>query len=129
MKYSMEEYRKELDKAHEITCLRDAIDEIMASYREKLYQGLEVGDGVTVHLWSDAHAGTIIRRTKSTLWIRRDRAIRTDNYGMSDCQDYRYEPDENGQIFVAHWSRKYKCFIWQDKTVSVGRHEYYDYSF
>lgn len=54
MKYSMEEYRKELDKAHEITCLRDAIDEIMAPYREKLYQGLEIGDGVTVHLWSDA---------------------------------------------------------------------------
>ena len=129
MKYSIEEYNQELDKAHSITCRGEKIDEIMAPHREKLYQGLEVGDGITIHLWSDAHAATIIRRTKATIWARQDKAIRTDSNGMSDCQSYRYEPDENGSIYECRWSPKRKTFVYLGNSIGVGRHEYYDYSF
>ena len=129
MKYSIEEYNKELDKAHEITCRASKVSEMMAPYREKLFQGLEVGDGVTIHLWTDAHAATIIRRTKSTIWARRDRAIRTDDNGMSESQDYRFEPNEYGYVYECHWSPKRKCFLYMGKPLGVGRHEYYDFSF
>ena len=129
MKYSMEEYRREMEKAGRDTCDGNLIEERMRPFREALYQGLEIGDGVTVHLWSDAHAGTIIRRTGSTLWIRRDRAIRTDSNGMSDCQEYRYEPNEAGTIYTARWSKKYSRFLFGGKSITIGRHEYYDYTF
>lgn len=133
MKYPIEEFKKELEKAHRQTCMADTISEIMRPYRIKLNQGLEVGDGVTVNLYSDSHAGTIVRRTKNTLHIQRDLAIRTDNNGMSDCQEYRYERDPNGSIYKANWSEKFGCFIFggfkDGKSISVGRHEYYDFCF
>lgn len=129
MKYSMAEYSRELAKVSKGTCMADVIDELMAPYREMLYQGLEIGDGVTVHLWSDAHACTIVARTKTVLYLRRDKAIRTDRNGMSDCQAYRYEPDDSNEIFRVNWSRKQKRFLYLGNAVTVGRHEYYDYSF
>lgn len=133
MKYSIEQYKVELDNAHRQTCRGEEIDQIMRPYRIQLNQGLEVGDGVTVNLYSDSHAGTIIRRTKSSLWIQRDIAIRIDSNGIGDCQEYRYERDHNGSIYHARWSDKFGCFIYggfrNGKPVSVGRHEYYDFSF
>ena len=133
VKYSVEEYKEELEKAHRQTCRSDRIDEIMRPFRIKLQQGLEVGDGATVNLYSDSHAGTIIRRTEKSLWIQRDEATRIDSNGMSDCQEYSYKPDPNGTVYHARWSEKYGCFMWggfkDGKPISVGRHEYYDYSF
>lgn len=133
MKYSIEEYKRELDKAHDKTCLWDEIQEIMRPFRVKLYQGLEVGDGVTITLYSDSHACTVIKRTPKTLWAQRDKAFRTDHNGMSDCQEYAYESDPHGHIYKCYWSDKYGCFIYggskDGKAVSTGRHEYYDYSF
>ena len=129
MKYTKEEYQAELEKIREITCLGEAIDQYMRPFLEKLHDGLEVGDGVTINMWTDSHACTVIKRTPKTLTCRRDHAIRTDDYGMSDCQSYRYEPDENGAEYTAHWSKKNGCFMWCGKPISVGRHEYYDFSF
>lgn len=129
MKYSMEQYLNELEKARKITCGYDEIREIMAPYREALYQGLEVGDGVTINLWSDCHAGTIIKRTRCKLWIQRDTAVRVDNNGISENQEYEFYPNPNGTIYEAYWSRKHKAFFLFDNSISVGRHEYYDYSF
>lgn len=132
-KFTIDDYKVELEKAHRQTCRGEEIDKIMRPFRIRLHQELRVGDGVTVNLYSDSHAGTIIRRTRCSLWIQRDAAFRIDKNGMSDCQDYRYERDPNGTVYQARWSEKWGCFIYgghkDGKPISVGRHEYYDYSF
>lgn len=111
--------------------LNDEID-----YYERLLlricrYNIKVGDGATICYYTDREAGTIIKRTKNTITIQRDKAFRTDNNGMSDCQEYRYERDENGLIEVYHWSNKYGCFRNSKNRLYVinGRHKYYDYSF
>lgn len=111
--------------------LNDEID-----YYERLLlricrYNIKVGDGATICYYTDREAGTIIKRTKNTITIQRDKAFRTDNNGMSDCQEYRYERDENGFIEVYHWSNKYGCFRNSKNRLYVinGRHKYYDYSF
>ncbi len=128
-KFTIDDYRRELELAHRQTCRGEVIDKIMRPFLIRLHQDLEVGDGVTVNLYSDSHAGTVIKRTKRTVTIRRDNAIRTDDNGMSDSQQYRYEPDPNGTVYKAYWSEKRGCFMWGRKPISVGRYEYYDYSF
>jgi len=129
MKYSVDEYKQRLEKAHRITCDGNAIDKMMKPYRAQLYQGIEVGDGVTLNLYSDSHAATVVRRTDKSLFVKRDTAIRTDGLGMSDVQEYRYERDNDAPEERCIWSEKRGCFMWCGKTVSVGRHEYYDYTF
>lgn len=111
--------------------LNDEID-----YYERLLlrikrYNVQVGDGVTICYYTDREAGTIIKKTKNTITYQQDRAIRIDNNGMSDCQEYRYERDSNGKIEVYHWSNKYGCFRNSKNHLYVinGRHEYFDYSF
>ena len=133
MKYSESEYKAELQKARLVTSNGSKIDEMMRPFLVKLHQGIEIGDGVTINLYSDSHACTVIGRTPKTVTCRRDLAIRTDNLGFSDCQRYKYEPDEHGTVYTARWSEKRGCFIFggskDGKLISIGRHEYYDFSF
>lgn len=95
----------------------------------------EVGMGCTVCAWSDRYACTITEISKSgrTIVCQRDKATRTDNLGMSDSQDYKYERDTNGMKFTM-WLNKYGR--WVEKGCRDGyrcflgdRDEYYDYSF
>ena len=44
-------------------------------------------------------------------------------------QDYDYERDEDGSTKVLHWSEKYGNWITKGGSVSLGRHEFYDYNF
>lgn len=111
--------------------LNDEID-----YYERLLlrikrYNVQIGDGVTICYYTDREAGTIIKRTKNTITYQQDKAIRIDDNGMSDCQEYRYERDPNGKIEVYHWSNKYGCFRNSKNHLYVinGRHEYFDYSF
>jgi hypothetical protein len=111
--------------------LNDEID-----YYERLLlrikrYNIQVGDGATICYYTDKEAGTIIKRTKNTITYQRDKAIRIDNNGMSDCQEYRYERNPNGKIEVYHWSDKYGCFRNSKNHLYVinGRYEYFDYSF
>jgi hypothetical protein len=104
---------------------------------------VKVGDGVTVCLYSDRHAGTIVKVTKSTITIRQDKAIRDPSFkpewvpgGFSaiclnqNDQKWNYEPDEHGTIRTLHWSRKHCRFGTSENPVAIkGRHEYYDYNF
>lgn len=92
---------------------------------------VQVGDGITICYYTDREAGTIIKRTKNTITYQQDKAIRIDDNGMSDCQEYRYERDPNGKVEVYHWSHKYGCFRNSKNHLYVinGRHEYFDYSF
>ena len=104
---------------------------------------LKVGDGVTVKLWTDCHAYTVIARTAKTLTLQRDKVTRDPNWkpewaigGFSavclnnESQSWLYEPDPNGEIVKAYWHERMKSF-YVDKSlrVSKGRFEFYDYNF
>lgn len=104
---------------------------------------IQVGDGVTVNLWSDRYAATVIKVTKSSVTVRRDKAILNSDFkpewipgGFAahctnqDEQTYTYEPDENGTEYTFRWSRKYQRYGQPGNlTLSKGRHEFYDYNF
>src|SRR5277367_4802395 len=62
-----------------------------------------VGMGATIQYWSDRKAGTIIQveRNGKRLVIQMDKSIRTDQNGMSECQEYEYERDPQGTIYIA----------------------------
>ena len=95
----------------------------------------EVGMGATLCFWTDRRAGTVIAVTPKTLTVREDRAIRTDGYGMSDCQTYRYEPNEEGRIYEFSLRKNGR---WVQRGYSIGsgtilrlgsRETYHDYGF
>lgn len=113
--------------------------------RTELNREIEVGDGVTMYLWSDAHACTVIARTAKTLTIQQDKATLDPNFKPewiaggfaahctnSDEQEWTYERDPNGEIIKCRWSEKHGR--WQtgsDGSIKIGRgrHEHYDYNF
>ncbi len=103
----------------------------------------KVGDGATVYLYSDSHAGTIVKVTKCTVTVRRDKAILNPNFKpeiipggfCGHCtnqneQSYTYEPDENGVLTTVYWSKKYNQYgLPGNLQLGKGRHEFYDYNF
>ena len=106
---------------------------------------LDVGDGCTYHLWSDAYACTVIKKTKKTITIQRDKATLSPNFKPewvaggfaghctnAEEQEYTYERNPNGEVYVCHWSEKegrYRSGSDGSFKISVGRNEYYDYNF
>lgn len=121
------------------------IKHLESDFNRELNRELEVGDGVTMHLWSDAHACTIIGRTAKTLTIQRDKAIRDPAFKPewvpggfsaictnSEKQSWTYERDPDGEIIRCHWSEKDGCWrAGSDGSIRIGRgrHEHYDYNF
>jgi len=112
----------------------------------------------TVCGYSDRHAATVTAVFKKGKYqfveVQEDTAKRTDNYGMSDMQDYEYERNLNGRVHMfraklddegnmAENFRKVSQFNneknemgtrWRlvdgGSTVFFGRRdEYYDFSF
>lgn len=106
-------------------------------------ENIHVGDGITVNLWSDRYAATVIKVTKNSVTVRRDKAILDPGFkpewipgGFAahctnqDNQTYTYRRDKNGQLYTFHWSSKYQRYGQPGNlTLSKGRHEYYDYNF
>jgi hypothetical protein len=103
---------------------------------------VEVGDGVTVCLYSDRHAGTVIKRTKCTITVQRDKATLNPDFkpevvagGFAghctnqDEQTYTYERDSKGSIETYRWSEKRGIFQNDSIKVINGRREFYDYNF
>lgn len=106
---------------------------------------LDVGDGCTYHLWSDSYACTVIKKTKKTITIQRDKATLSPDFKPewiaggfaahctnAEDQSYTYERNPNGEIYVCHWSEKegrYRSGSDGSIKIGVGRHEYYDYNF
>ncbi|CPW67078.1 hypothetical protein [Mycobacteroides abscessus] len=97
----------------------------------------QVGMGATIVMWSDRHAATIVgvSDSGSTVSVQRDRATRTDNYGMSDSQSYAYSPNPEASI-QAFTLRKTGRWVRRGEPEKGGtvlligqRDEYYDYSF
>jgi hypothetical protein len=97
----------------------------------------EVGMGATELFWTDRHAATVIEVSASgkSIKVQSDKAIRTDNQGMSDAQSYRYEPNPNGAISV-YTLRKNGQWVLKGDPLRGGqrlglgyRRHYHDYSF
>lgn len=94
-----------------------------------------VGMGATLLMWTDRKAGTIVEVSKNgkEVVFQEDKAIRVDSYGMSDCQEYRYEPDP-GAAKVRYSLRKdgswYAVGSKRGCPLMLGKRDaYYDYSF
>jgi hypothetical protein len=96
-----------------------------------------VGMGATICLWTDRHAATVVAVSENgkTVTVQQDKATRTDNLGMSDCQSYTYEADPKGRRSVftlrqnGRWVEK-GCGMKSGPVLSLGhRDEHYDFSF
>lgn len=95
--------------------------------------GLQLGMGATIYHWSDRTPTTVIQITHKgkRIVIQEDKATRTDNNGMSECQSYNYGPDPNGATYIATLRKdgKYRL-VGERILVSIGeRIKYHDYSF
>lgn len=119
-------------------------DELKYSQAYENQLNLKVGDGVTCHMWSDAHAFTVIKRTAKTITIQQDEAILSNDFKpeiiphgfVGTCinmydQKYTYERNPNGATYTCRWSDKLGGFKnpLGNGCVSIGRHEFYDYNF
>lgn len=74
---------------------------------------IKEGTYVTEYLWSDRHAYEVVKVVdQKHVFIRRLKAIRTDDWGMSDSQNYRYESDETASVeeLVKRGDYWYKVF-------------------
>ncbi len=97
----------------------------------------KVGEGATILYWTDRVAGTIVSVSKTgrEIVVQEDKAIRTDSNGMSDAQDYRYEPNPEGikRTFTlrsnAHWVLKGESLHRGTRAALGIRRHYHDYSF
>lgn len=94
----------------------------------------KVGDGATICLWSDRVACTVIAVNRTpkgrirSVVIRRDTAIRVDNNGRSDAQEWRYEPNPFGQTDTIKFRNGKPCKNALKVAWGVRQH-FYDYSF
>jgi len=97
----------------------------------------EVGMGATEYMWSDRHAYEIIAvKDDRHITVRRYKYIRTDDRGMSDWQDYKYESDPDGctkELFLTAkgaWRERIDGRRLGSSRWGIGvADEYYDYSF
>lgn len=92
-----------------------------------------IGMGATIYHWSDRTPVTVIRISPSLkqIVLQEDKAIRTDNNGMSEWQSYNYECDPNGELYFATLRKDGKYRITgSTRLVGLGeRHKYHSYSF
>jgi len=101
----------------------------------------EVGMGATILLWTDRQAGTIVgidfnqRGVAKKVYVQRDKTVRLDGRGMTDAQEWGYDPDPDGIIEafrrVTRGRRKGE-FVMTDggARLLVGyRDHYHDFSF
>ena len=102
----------------------------------------EPGMGATRLMWTDRIACTVtevVRRDKAgrptMVTVQEDRAIRTDQRGMSDHQDYRYEIDPEGAL-LRFSLRSNDCWVRVGDSTRTGerlligiRRHYYDVTF
>jgi len=91
----------------------------------------KVGDGATLLSWTDRFPATVVWVSPSgkTIHLQEDNAVRKDNYGMSEVQQYEFSPNPEAPIQVARLTKK-GWKVLKGKQVLIGhRSRYYDYSF
>lgn len=93
----------------------------------------EVGDGVTIFHYTDRSAGTVVRvsKTGKTAWVVPVRAVRTDNNGMSESQEYRYEEIPGAEPFRVTLRKdgQWRRTNHENKVAFGFRNAYHDFSF
>lgn len=90
----------------------------------------KVGDGCTILMWTDRHAGTIVKLTATQIHVQEDHAKRIDTNGMSESQEYEYtrNPEAPVQIFRRLKNGRYRSSC--GTYLAVGyRRAYHDFSF
>lgn len=92
-----------------------------------------IGKGATSCMHSDRHAGTIVKATRTTITVQRDKVVpKPGSAPMSN--EWIYERDENGGL-TTFSRRKNGRFVCKGESarggrrLAFGRHEHYDYSF
>jgi hypothetical protein len=105
-----------------------------------------VGMGVTILHWTDRDAGTItavdLIGKQIQITVQEDRALRIDQNGMSECQDYRHERNPHGRV---SYHRRDPSGVWKEvafnartkrwvnlngRGLRIGeRRKYHDFSF
>ncbi len=92
-----------------------------------------IGMGATIQVGSDRYPGTVIQVTQNgrRVVIQEDDATRTDNNGMSESQEYTYQTNPNGRLYIATLRKDGRYRLMGEKTpVYIGkRNKYYDFSF
>jgi hypothetical protein len=99
-----------------------------------------IGEGATLHFYTDAHAYTIISVSKSgqSFKMQRDKAVRLNDPEFipggfaGHCTNnnsirYNYEKDEKGYALTVR--RCKRNWSTNKQRVSMGRSEHYDYNF
>ena len=93
----------------------------------------KIGMGATMIIGSDREPYTVVEVSPNgrRCVVQADRSIRTDDNGMSDCQDYDYEPNHEGRKVTL--SRR-KNGDWRQvggtQLFYIGyRSRFFDYSF
>ena len=93
--------------------------------------------GATMLYWSDRNACTITAVSPSgkSIEVKQDIATRIDKNGMSDSQEYSYEPNRNAKP-LTFTLRKNGKWVQKGSPMNAGTHllvgkrdQYYDYSF
>ncbi len=118
------------------------VETLERNIRTEERREVEVGDGITVCLWSDKHAGTVVKRTKCSITIQYDKATLNPEFKpeivaggfAGHCtnqneQTYTYERQPESRTETYRWSEKYGIFKNDDIKIINGRHEFYDYNF
>jgi hypothetical protein len=140
-----ERFEKDGD-AHMVEFVLGEIRTYIQEYSNKFLTpaNVKVGDGVTMHLYSDSHAGTVIKVTKTSVTVRRDKSTLDPNWKpeieaggfAGHCtnqneQTYTYEEDPNGETIRFTWSKKRSRFqnAKMGRSLTKGRREFYDYNF
>ncbi len=141
MKMTREQFKAELEKTYDINgwlARQEAQDKLFREYNSSL----EVGDHGSVKLYTDSNPCTVIKRTKTTVTVRFDKAERDPNWkpewvagGFSaiclNDNDQRWiiEEDENGTTERFYWSDKENCFVHNGCRLTPGWYKYYDFNF
>ena len=99
--------------------------------------------GVTICMWTDRHAGTIIDIQNGMLVVTKDDVKRIDSNGISESQSYEYTTNYDGYQHFWKKDRKGKwCEYYRNQETNrfnkrgssshlgIGyRDHYYDFSF
>ena len=134
--------RLEAAAAAELTSLFTRRDELESELVHARHAELKPGDGITIYLFTDSHAYTVIKRTAKTITVRRDKATLDPDFvpeiipggfaghciNQAD-QKWSYERDPEGKTKTIHWSDKLGRFAYLGEPIGIGRHEFYDYNF
>lgn len=109
---------------------------------EEWYREMDVGDHAHVHLWTDSEPVTIIKKTRTTLTVRYDKARRDPNWkpefipgGFSahctnnDEQRWIIEEDPAGRVEVFRWSKRLNAYQNNGCKLLPGWVKTYDYNF